>query len=65
MVRWDGAGSTSLSSVYSYPVTLEANKSYKFSWIYEWWNNASVPVYTVGISGDKAALNSIITKDIT
>lgn len=65
MVRWDGAGSTSLSSVYSYPVKLEANKSYKFSWIYEWWNNASVPVYTVGISEDKAALNSVITKNFT
>lgn len=63
MVRWDGAGSTSLNSVYSFPVTLEANKKYKFSWIYEWWNNTSVPVMTVGISSDKAGTTSIVSKE--
>ena len=33
MLRWDGAGSTSLASVYSIPVTLTAGKKYNFSWI--------------------------------
>ena len=63
MIRWDGSGSTSLNSVYSYPLTLESNKRYEFSWIYEWWNNASSPVLTVGISSDKTGNNHLITKD--
>lgn len=63
MVRWDGAGSTSLASVYSYPVTLEANKKYKFSFVYEWWNNASVPTYTVGVSADRSGVNPMVSRD--
>ena len=63
MIRWDGAGSTALSSVYSYPVTLQAGKRYKFSWNYEWWNNASVPTYTVGVGTTKDGLNSISTNE--
>jgi hypothetical protein len=63
MVRWDGAGSTSLASVYSYPVLLEANKKYKFSFIYEWWDNATVPTYTVGIGPDKAGTNLAASKN--
>lgn len=63
MVRWDGAGNTSLASVYSYPVTLQAGKRYKFSWNYEWWNNASVPVYTVGVGTSKDGSNPISSKD--
>ncbi|MFT3740751.1 MAG: hypothetical protein QM786_18530 [Breznakibacter sp.] len=62
MVRWDGSGNTSLASVYSYPVTLEANKKYKFTWIYEWWNNASVPTYTVGIDSGKTGTSPIASK---
>lgn len=65
MVRWDGAGSTSLASVYSYPVMLQAGKKYKFSFNYEWWNNASVPVYTVGIGTSKDGLNLIKSVDFT
>lgn len=63
MVRWDGAGATTLNSVFSFPVILEANKRYAFSWIYEWWNNASSPVLTLGISTDKEGLHPISTKD--
>lgn len=63
MVRWDGSGDTDVSSVFSYPVTLESNKRYAFSWIYEWWNNASSPVLTVDICTDKAGKNSIATAD--
>ncbi|WP_114778436.1 BNR-4 repeat-containing protein [Botryobacter ruber] len=63
MVRWDGAGSTTLNSVYSYPVALEANKKYRFSWIYEWWNNGSVPTYTVKISRNKAGTDVIASKE--
>jgi len=63
MVRWDGAGSTSLNSVYSYPVSLEANKKYQFTWIYEWWNNASVPILSVGIGTDKTGTNLLVSKE--
>ncbi|MGC3978746.1 MAG: BNR-4 repeat-containing protein [Paludibacteraceae bacterium] len=63
LMRWDGAGSTSLTSVYSFPVTLGANKRYKFSWVYEWWNNATVPTLTVGISRDKLATDNLTTTD--
>ena len=63
MVRWDGAGSTTQGSVYSYPVTLEANKKYRFSWIYEWWNNSTVPTYTVGISRERSGTEPIATKE--
>ncbi len=62
MVRWDGSGSTSLTSVYSYPVVLEANTRYQFSWIYEWWNNASSPELTVNISTDKAGNTAIASQ---
>jgi hypothetical protein len=65
MVRWDGSGSTSLESVYSYPVTLEANKKYLFQWIYEWWNNASAPVLTIGIGTDKTGDGLVALKDFT
>jgi len=65
MVRWDGAGSTSLASVYSYPVTLEDNKKYLFKWIHEWWNNASAPILTVGIGTDKTGGNLIASHDFT
>ncbi|MGC3976884.1 MAG: BNR-4 repeat-containing protein [Paludibacteraceae bacterium] len=61
MVRWDGAGSTSLESVYSYPVNLQTGKRYKLTFIYEWWNNASVPTYTVGIGTSKDGSNPIVT----
>ncbi len=37
-IRWDGG---LLSSVYSYPVTLDANSTYQFSWLYEYLANAS------------------------
>ncbi len=65
MVRWDGSGSTSLSSTYSYPVTLEANKKYVFTWIYEWWNNASAPVLTVGVGTDKTGGGLVASNDFT
>ncbi|MBN2697473.1 MAG: BNR-4 repeat-containing protein [Bacteroidales bacterium] len=65
MIRWDGAGGTSLSSVYSYPVTLETHKKYQFSWIYEWWNNASAPLLTVGIGTDRTGGGLIVSADFT
>lgn len=63
MLRWDGAGSTSLASVYSIPVTLTAGKKYNFSWIYEWWNNANAPILTVGVSNSRDIADNIFTKD--
>lgn len=38
-IRWDGTGGSSLSSVYAYPVQMEAGKEYKVSVKYEWHNN--------------------------
>ncbi|HKJ40849.1 MAG TPA: LamG-like jellyroll fold domain-containing protein [Sunxiuqinia sp.] len=49
--RWDGSGSTSTSTVFSYPVQLEACKSYKFSGKYGWNSNGSgTSTYTVSIN---------------
>ncbi len=62
-IRWDGTGSTNTSSLYSFPVTLEANKRYQFSWVYEWWNNASAPTLTVGINKSRSAVNNIAEAD--
>ncbi|WP_340112442.1 BNR-4 repeat-containing protein [Maribellus mangrovi] len=63
MIRWDGSGATTSGSVFSFPVELEQNKRYNFSWIYEWWNNGASPVLTVGISTDRLAENNIVTQD--
>ncbi|HKJ41455.1 MAG TPA: BNR-4 repeat-containing protein, partial [Sunxiuqinia sp.] len=63
MIRWDGSGSTSLESVFSYPVVLKAGKRYQFSFIYEWWNNASTPTLTVGVGTYKSGGGLIASKD--
>lgn len=63
MVRWDGAGSTSLTSVFSYPAILEAGKKYKLSFAYEWWNNASLPTYTVGVGTAKNGTAPVVSGD--
>lgn len=48
-IRWDG--STISSATYFYPVTLEANKTYEFSFLYEYWSNATTAqTMTVGVS---------------
>jgi hypothetical protein len=52
-IRWDGSLG---SNVYYYPVTLEANKTYEFSMVYEHWNNGAIgaPI-TVGVSRTKTS----------
>ena len=62
LLRWDASNEVSKNYVYSYPVALQANQQYKFSWVYEWWNNATQPTYTVGISTDMGGLNQIATQ---
>lgn len=62
MTRWDGSGATTLNSVYSISVELTENSRYNFSWIYEWWNNASIPTLEVSISKDKDGTNPIASK---
>ena len=63
MVRWDGSGGTDLSSVYSYPVSLGSGNKYKLSFIYEWWNNASAPILSVGIGTDASGGGLIASGD--
>ncbi|WP_455585556.1 BNR-4 repeat-containing protein [Bacteroides sp.] len=59
-IRWDGSYGT-----YSFPVTLEANTSYEFSMLYEWWNNGSPNSISVGISASSDALEPISMKSFS
>lgn len=53
-IRWDGG--TISSATYFYPVTLDANKTYEFSFLYEYWSNAtSAQTITVGVSKSASA----------
>jgi len=68
--RWDGSGGTNTSTVFSYPVQLEACKSYKFTGKYGWNSNASgTSTYTIGInsaadnSGTSLASNQYTVSD--
>ncbi|NLO69423.1 MAG: LamG domain-containing protein [Porphyromonadaceae bacterium] len=63
-IRWDGVGGTSVSSVYSYPVYLEACQSYALKLKYSWANNATVPNLTASIATDPNGVNKIISKDL-
>lgn len=48
-IRWDGSGYS--TATYFYPVTLEANTTYEFSFLYEYWANATAAqTMTVGVS---------------
>lgn len=59
-IRWDGSYGT-----YSFPVTLEANTSYEFSMLYEWWNNGSPNSVSVGISPSRDASEQINVKSFS
>ncbi len=52
-VRWDDAGGSSTSSVYSYPAELEACKTYIFSAKLAWHSNGTTPSFTYGINSEK------------
>lgn len=56
-VRWDGG-----QGAYSYPITLEANASYEFSMLYEWWNNGTPSSISVGVGTTKNAADSYEVK---
>ncbi|MGC3979393.1 MAG: hypothetical protein QM751_14925 [Paludibacteraceae bacterium] len=62
-IRWDGSGATTTSSVFSYPLSLEACQTYNLMFKYAWANNATVPTWTTGISSDPNGASPIITKD--
>ncbi|KAA6302773.1 MAG: hypothetical protein EZS26_000943 [Candidatus Ordinivivax streblomastigis] len=58
-VRWDAIA---LYGAYYYlPVTLEANTSYRFSFLYEWWSNAQGNI-TAAVSTTPAASGIIALK---
>ncbi len=60
-IRWDGSSIS--SATYFYPVTLEANKTYEFSFLYEYWSNATtVQTITVGVSKTAAASGIFVSK---
>ncbi len=53
-IRWDGSSIS--TATYFYPVTLEANKTYEFSFLYEYWSNATTAqTMTVGVSKTASA----------
>lgn len=64
IVRWDA--DAILSAYYSYPVILEANTSYEFSLLYEYWSNLSAgsPI-TVGISTTRDGTGQFDSKTFT
>jgi hypothetical protein len=72
VIRWDGVDGSTTSTVYSYkntygstikPLHLTPGK-YKFSFLYEWWNNASNPVLTVGFGLNNTG-SYLASKDFT
>ncbi|VBB48369.1 exported hypothetical protein [uncultured Paludibacter sp.] len=62
-VRWDGAGATTTSSIFSYPLAVEACQTYNLKFKYSWANNATVPTLSTTISSDINGTSPIITKD--
>jgi fibronectin type 3 domain-containing protein len=62
-VRWDGSYS---STVYSYPVKLEANTAYDFSLLYAYVSNGTAgSAITVGIGTTTAASGRLATQTLT
>lgn len=62
-LRWDGSYS---STVYSYPVKLEANTTYDFSLLYAYVSNGTAgSAMTVGIGATTAASGRIATQTLT
>ncbi len=51
-VRWDGVGGSNAESVYSYPVDLEAYKSYMFSVKYTRHSNSTTN-FVIGVNSEK------------
>lgn len=58
-IRWDGDYGT-----YSYPVELEANTTYDFSLLYQWWNNGSPNSLNVAVSPSKDINEQIASKSL-
>lgn len=64
-LRWDGTGGTSTASVFSYPMQLEACKTYMLKFKYSWANNGTVPTLTTTVSTDANGISPIITSNFT
>ncbi len=62
-VRWDGVGGSSASSVYSYPATLEACKTYVFTAKIGWHNNGTAPAYSFQINTQPDNSGTSLAKD--
>lgn len=56
-IRWDGNYGT-----YRFPVELEANTTYEFSMLYEWWNNGTPNSIHAGISTSKTGTELITSE---
>ncbi len=59
-LRWDSNDYN--TGIYSYPMNVAANTSYQFSFLYEFWSNATTADLTVRISKDKAGNNILASK---
>lgn len=59
-IRWDGN-----YGIYSFPVTLEANTTYEFSMLYEWWNNGSPNSISIGLGASQNASELIDVKSFS
>jgi hypothetical protein len=61
-IRWDN--SATQNTVYRYPVMLEANTTYEFSWLHAYINNAGTGprTMTVGIGKDTSATGRISSR---
>ena len=60
-LRWDGSGGTTTASYFTFPVYLEACKTYEFSTKYAWVNNASAPTLAFSFSTDRLGSSPLIT----
>ena len=62
-IRWDGSGATNTSSVFSYPLYLEACQTYTLKFKYAWANNATIPTWTTTIANDINGSAPLVTAD--
>ncbi len=63
-IRWDNNAYS--SATYFYPVTLEANTTYSFDFVYEYWGSASsAQTLTVGVATSAAAADVYTSQSYT
>ncbi len=69
-IRWDSSGGTTTSTIFSFrnaigsitPMRLTPGK-YMFTWLYEWFNNATSPTLTVAVATNNTGTGAIVSQD--